>query len=290
MPVLYGVFLYMGVSSLKGMQLVSRCLIILMPIKYQPDYIFLRHVRTRRVHFFTVIQVVCLALLWVIKTVNAISIAFPIMVLAMCFIRKALDWVFTQTELKWLDDIMPEIHKREKEDISKQKEEQQKHEEEEAMLDPKNIDDNGGLKPKASIINFAINASQADSLDSAVNITEEISKTANWKTLQAHENSQDTERTSSGKRNSHNHLRVTPEFALQTDAGKHKKHSTKHKKDDDKLPTIPSSPVKKGNKGKGVGFYIDEAEEELINNRPQIIIDPPSDASSLLHMNGEEEC
>ena len=34
----------------------------------------------------------------------------------MCFIRKALDYVFTQTELKWLDDIMPEISKREKDD------------------------------------------------------------------------------------------------------------------------------------------------------------------------------
>ena len=46
----------------------------------------------------------------------------------MCFIRKALDWVFTQTELKWLDDIMPEVHRREKEDITKQQEEQDKEE------------------------------------------------------------------------------------------------------------------------------------------------------------------
>ena len=46
----------------------------------------------------------------------------------MCFIRKALDWVFTQTELKWLDDIMPELHKREKEDKNKEKEQQQKEE------------------------------------------------------------------------------------------------------------------------------------------------------------------
>lgn len=34
----------------------------------------------------------------------------------MCFIRKGLDYVFTQTELKWLDDIMPETSKREKDD------------------------------------------------------------------------------------------------------------------------------------------------------------------------------
>jgi len=37
----------------------------------------------------------------------------------MCFIRKALDWVFTRHELKWLDDIMPESHKREKEEKRK---------------------------------------------------------------------------------------------------------------------------------------------------------------------------
>jgi hypothetical protein len=40
-------------------------------------------------------------------------------VLAMCFIRKGLDWVFTRHELKWLDDIMPESHKREKENKKK---------------------------------------------------------------------------------------------------------------------------------------------------------------------------
>ena len=37
----------------------------------------------------------------------------------MCFVRKALDWVFTRHELKWLDDIIPESHKREKEDKKK---------------------------------------------------------------------------------------------------------------------------------------------------------------------------
>ena len=45
MPVLYGVFLYMGFASLKGMQFFDRILIMLMPTKYQPDYMFLRQVR-----------------------------------------------------------------------------------------------------------------------------------------------------------------------------------------------------------------------------------------------------
>lgn len=44
MPVLFGVFLYMGVASLKGLQFFDRILIILMPVKYQPDFMFLRQV------------------------------------------------------------------------------------------------------------------------------------------------------------------------------------------------------------------------------------------------------
>lgn len=44
MPVLFGVFLYMGVASLKGLQFFDRLLIMLMPNKYQPDYMFLRQV------------------------------------------------------------------------------------------------------------------------------------------------------------------------------------------------------------------------------------------------------
>ncbi|XP_026680969.1 electroneutral sodium bicarbonate exchanger 1 [Diaphorina citri] len=44
MPVLFGVFLYMGVASLKGLQFFDRILILFIPVKYQPDYMFLRQV------------------------------------------------------------------------------------------------------------------------------------------------------------------------------------------------------------------------------------------------------
>ena len=57
MPVLYGVLLYMGVSSLKGMQFIDRLGLIFMPPKYQPDYSYLRHVPILKVHLFTFIQV-----------------------------------------------------------------------------------------------------------------------------------------------------------------------------------------------------------------------------------------
>ncbi|CAF2962810.1 unnamed protein product [Rotaria sp. Silwood2] len=113
MPVLYGVFLYMGISSMKEIQLVSRILLIFMPEKYQPDYVYLRHVRTRRVHIFTFIQLSCLAMLWIIKSIQSISILFPIMVLALVGARKVMDYIFTQRELEYLDDIMPEVVKKE---------------------------------------------------------------------------------------------------------------------------------------------------------------------------------
>uniref|UniRef100_A0A671M1F5 Anion exchange protein n=1 Tax=Sinocyclocheilus anshuiensis TaxID=1608454 RepID=A0A671M1F5_9TELE len=44
MPVLYGVFLYMGVSSLKGIQFFDRIKLFGMPAKHQPDLIYLRYV------------------------------------------------------------------------------------------------------------------------------------------------------------------------------------------------------------------------------------------------------
>jgi len=44
MPVLYGVFLYMGITPLADMQFYDRLLILFMPSKYQPDYTYLRKV------------------------------------------------------------------------------------------------------------------------------------------------------------------------------------------------------------------------------------------------------
>ncbi|CAF0855369.1 unnamed protein product [Brachionus calyciflorus] len=116
MPVLYGIFLYMGISSLNGIQFMQRLILFFMPEKHQPDYIFLRHVRTFKVHIFTIIQISCLAMLFIIKMNKTISILFPIMVLALVGIRKLMDYIFTQKELSYLDDIMPEIVKRSKED------------------------------------------------------------------------------------------------------------------------------------------------------------------------------
>ncbi|CAI5691085.1 unnamed protein product [Oreochromis niloticus] len=118
MPVLYGVFLYMGVSSLKGIQFFDRIRLFGMPAKHQPDLIYLRYVPLWKVHIFTLIQLSCLVLLWVIK-VSAAAVVFPMMVLALVFIRKLLDFFFTNRELSWLDDLMPESKKKTEDDKKK---------------------------------------------------------------------------------------------------------------------------------------------------------------------------
>ncbi|NWH26326.1 S4A4 protein, partial [Grus americana] len=79
MPVLYGVFLHMGVAALNSIQLTDRVRLLLMPAKHQPDLPYLHHVPLHRVHLFTVIQLLCLALLWVLKSTMA-AIIFPVMV------------------------------------------------------------------------------------------------------------------------------------------------------------------------------------------------------------------
>uniref|UniRef100_A0A671QE72 Anion exchange protein n=1 Tax=Sinocyclocheilus anshuiensis TaxID=1608454 RepID=A0A671QE72_9TELE len=109
MPVLYGVFLYMGVASLGGIQFWDRIKLIMMPAKHQPDFSYLRHVPLRRVHLFTLVQIVCLAVLWILKS-TFLAIIFPVMM---------LDMVFSQHDLAWLDDILPEKEKKKKEDEKK---------------------------------------------------------------------------------------------------------------------------------------------------------------------------
>ena len=51
-----------------------------MPAKYQPDKPYLRHVSTKRVHLFTIIQLVSTTGLYLIKYIESVAITFPILV------------------------------------------------------------------------------------------------------------------------------------------------------------------------------------------------------------------
>ncbi|KAM5299861.1 anion exchange protein 4 isoform 3-T3 [Ctenodactylus gundi] len=111
MPVLYGIFLHMGVTALGSIQFTKRVQLMLMPAKHQPDLLLLRHVPLSRIHLFTAIQLACLGLLWIIKSTPA-AIIFPLMLLGLVGVRKALKWVFSPQELLWLDELMPEEEKK----------------------------------------------------------------------------------------------------------------------------------------------------------------------------------
>ncbi|XP_035022395.1 electrogenic sodium bicarbonate cotransporter 4 isoform X1 [Hippoglossus stenolepis] len=122
MPVLYGVFLYMGVASLSGIQFWDRIKLYMMPSKHQPDFSYLRHVPLRKVHLFTLVQIICLAVLWILKS-TFLAIIFPVMILGLMVVRKMLDMVFSQHDLAWIDDLLPEKEKKKnKEDKKKEKE------------------------------------------------------------------------------------------------------------------------------------------------------------------------
>ncbi|NWT33685.1 S4A5 protein, partial [Cardinalis cardinalis] len=101
-------------------QFWDRCKLFLMPAKHQPDYVFLRHVPLRRIHLFTLVQIVCLAVLWILKSTVA-AIIFPVMILALILVRRLLDFVFSQHDLAWIDNIIPEKEKKKEDDKKKKK-------------------------------------------------------------------------------------------------------------------------------------------------------------------------
>uniref|UniRef100_A0A4W4HA16 Anion exchange protein n=1 Tax=Electrophorus electricus TaxID=8005 RepID=A0A4W4HA16_ELEEL len=116
--VLFGIFLYMGVMSLNGIQLTERIQLLLMPPKYHPDHIYIRKVRTLRMHLFTAVQVVCLATLWAVMS-TAASLAFPfVLILTVPLKMFLLPRIFTTREMQCLDadDTEPTFDEKEGQD------------------------------------------------------------------------------------------------------------------------------------------------------------------------------
>ncbi|XP_060562813.1 anion exchange protein 2-like isoform X2 [Ruditapes philippinarum] len=103
MAVLFGVFLYLGVSAISGVQLFKRLKLLFMPVKHHPGKSYVRRVRTLKMHAFTVIQIFLVVLLWIVKS-TLLAIAFPLFVIMMVPLRlKILPKFFTHQELEVLD-------------------------------------------------------------------------------------------------------------------------------------------------------------------------------------------
>ncbi|KAL2764893.1 band 3 anion transport protein [Daubentonia madagascariensis] len=103
LAVLFGIFLYMGVTSLSGIQLFDRILLLFKPPKYHPDVPYVKRVETWRMHLFTGTQIVCLAVLWAVKSTPA-SLALPfVLILTVPLRRFLLPLIFRNLELQCLD-------------------------------------------------------------------------------------------------------------------------------------------------------------------------------------------
>uniref|UniRef100_A0A8B9SXY5 Anion exchange protein n=1 Tax=Anas platyrhynchos TaxID=8839 RepID=A0A8B9SXY5_ANAPL len=99
LAVLFGIFLYMGVTSLNGIQFYERLQLLLMPPKHHPDVPYVKKVRTLRMHLFTGLQLACLAVLWAVMSTVA-SLAFPFILILTVPLRMCLlSRIFTDREM-----------------------------------------------------------------------------------------------------------------------------------------------------------------------------------------------
>ncbi|MFK7989389.1 MAG: HCO3- transporter [Sandaracinaceae bacterium] len=102
MPVLFGMFIFMGVGTLGGNQFVKRMeLWILDPEQYSPTH-YLRAVPSKRVHLFTAVQAGCLTVLWLVKA-SIIGILFPFFLALLVPVRMMMGRFFAAEHLALLD-------------------------------------------------------------------------------------------------------------------------------------------------------------------------------------------
>merc|ERR1719397_24813 len=100
--VLFGVFLYMGVSGMNGIQFFDRLKLWIMPTKHHPSVSYVKKMKTWRMHLFTFLQLLGLIILWVVKS-SAAALAFPFFVMAMIPYRWSMKFFFSPSELEALD-------------------------------------------------------------------------------------------------------------------------------------------------------------------------------------------
>ncbi|TWU26517.1 PTS system mannose-specific EIIBCA component [Novipirellula galeiformis] len=102
MAVLYGVFLFMGLVSMKGNQFLERLALFPMESSLYPQTHYMRRVPQRTVHLYTTLQITCLAVLWIIKS-SAIAILFPLFITLLVPIRIVAGRFFKPEHLAALD-------------------------------------------------------------------------------------------------------------------------------------------------------------------------------------------
>lgn len=103
MSVLYGVFLFMGIVSMSGNQFFERLSLWAMDRNLYPSTHYIRKVPIRTIHKYTLLQLLCLAVLWMVKASTKWGILFPLFIAVLVPIRLLAGRLFSAEHLAALD-------------------------------------------------------------------------------------------------------------------------------------------------------------------------------------------
>jgi hypothetical protein len=98
--VLYGVFLYMGVTSLPGVQFYDRiCLWFIWDPKEYPQYPYVEKVPRKTIHYFTAFQLLMFLILYGLSIAKSVAVVFPFFIGALIFVRMGMRRCFDKDAL-----------------------------------------------------------------------------------------------------------------------------------------------------------------------------------------------
>jgi hypothetical protein len=102
MAVLYGIFLYMGVVSMRGNQFLQRLNLWMIDPALYPQTHYICRVPLWTLYMYTNLQTACLAILWLVK-VSALGILFPLFIAFLVPVRLLAGRWFRPESLTALD-------------------------------------------------------------------------------------------------------------------------------------------------------------------------------------------
>jgi hypothetical protein len=110
LPVLLGVFLFMGLSSLPGIQFWNRFLMFFQQPSQFAEKPFTKYMATKRIHMFTLLEIVFFLGVFFVQNTPAVAIGFPFMTLLCIPARLFLaPYFFEGWELCLLDGYDEEV-------------------------------------------------------------------------------------------------------------------------------------------------------------------------------------
>ena len=99
-PVLLGVFLYMGITTLSATEMSDRlCLVFKAKEYHDTNLPYVKNVPRWKMNLYTLVQCIGLAALWGVKSSPA-ALFFPFFIVAMIPLRFSLKFIFSSSELK----------------------------------------------------------------------------------------------------------------------------------------------------------------------------------------------